>query len=211
MTAADLLDKIAQLPRSQRLGLWALLVLLVPVLFFVLLFSPASQELGTLEDQQVELKAEYDKVKVRAENRERFEAELLDLTNMLKQALRELPNDREIPDLLKRISTVGKKAGLEMQVFRPLPEVIREYYAEVPVQLQVQGSYHEVAVFFDRLSKLGRIVSVEEILMQNPSDAGGKVYLQVQGKVVTYRFLTDEERAKQSEKTERKGKKGKNK
>lgn len=211
MTAADLLDKIAQLPRSQRLGLWALLVLLVPVLFFVLLFSPASAELSQLEAEQVELEAEYNKVKVRAENRERFEAELLDLTNLLKQALRELPNDREIPDLLKRISTVGKKAGLEMQVFRPLPEIMREYYAEVPVQLQVQGSYHEVAVFFDRLSKLGRIVSVEEILMQNPTDAGGKVYLQVQGKVVTYRFLTDEERAAQAQKNERKGKKGKRK
>lgn len=212
MTAADILDRLAQLPRTQRAAIFAGLVLAVPLLFWLLVFTPMSEELGTLKTQNVELTAERDKVKLRAQNRARFEAELEELTERLKQALRELPNDREIPDLLKRISNVGKKAGLEIRKFQPLPEVMAEYYAEVPVALEVVGSYHEVAMFFDRLSKLGRIVSVQDVEMKNPEDRSGKVYLEVTGNAVTYRFLTDEEIKKRAnaDAGARRGKKGRN-
>ncbi len=129
------------------------------------------------------------------------------MTAALKKALRELPNDREIPELLKRISSVARKVGLEIKKFQPLPEVVREYYAEVPVALEVAGSYHEVAMFFDRLSKLGRIVYVKNVEIKNPEEQGGKVFLDVVGTSVTFRFLSEDEITKAAD--GQRGKRGK--
>lgn len=193
MHASDLLDKLSALPRSQRVALFVLIYAVIAAVFWFMIYSPAAETSLTLESENAELVAKKAEVKARAENREEFERELAQLTTDLKQALRELPNDREIPELLKRISAIGKKAGLEIRSFQPLPEIKREYYAEVPVAIEVYGSYHEVAMFFDRLSKLGRIVYVQDIKFSGPDDRGGKVYLEVTGKAVTFRFLTDSE------------------
>ena len=116
----------------------------------------------------------------------------------------------EIPELLKRISSDGKKVGLEIRKFQPLPEIVQEYYAEVPVALEIYGDYHEVAMFFDRLSKLSRIVYVQNIEISDPEEIGGRVNLLVTGKAVTFRFLSEEEmeKAQQSQKGRKKRKKG---
>ena len=104
MDTHELLERLAKLPRAQRLALTGLVYALVAVLFWVMLYSPAAEEVERLEAQQTELQVKRAKVRARAENREKFEAELQELTAALKKALRELPNDREIPELLKRIS-----------------------------------------------------------------------------------------------------------
>lgn len=206
MTFHDLLDKLSALPRTQRFALYGLLYVGLGAIFWFLLYSPAREDVVFLQDEQITLTAERDRVKARAENREKFEEDLRQLTNDLKQAMRELPNDREIPELLKRISNVGRKAGLEIRKFQPMPEVKRQYYAEVPVSLEVYGSYHEVAMFFDRLSKLGRIVYVQDVEMTSPEDRGGKVYMMVTGTAVTFRFLTEDEISAASQQSERRGK-----
>ena len=194
MDLNDLLERFGKLPRVQRLAVIGLALVLFVGLFWTLAYSPTAEEMDQLEVRNGELIAEKEKVKRRAENRDKFEAELQELTNQLREALRELPNEREIPELLKKISSVGKKVGLEVRRFQPLPERKQEYYADVPVSLQVVGSYHEVAMFFDRLSKLGRIVYVQDIDMQTSGERAGKQLLKVEGKAVTFRFLTEEER-----------------
>ena len=198
MDLNDILERFGKLPRVQRVSVISLVLVIFVAMFWTLVYSPKSEELAQLESRHTELAAEKAKVKSRAENREKFEAELQELTSQLKEALRELPNQREIPDLLKRISSVGKKVGLEVRRFQPLPEVKKEYYADVPVSLQVYGSYHEVAMFFDRLSKLGRIVYVRDITMDNAGERAGKSMLKVEGKAVTFRFLSEDERTKKS-------------
>lgn len=208
MTATDLLDKLAGTPRNQRLALYALVFVGLGAVFWFLLYSPTTDEVGTLKDQQVQLEQEKTKVKARAENRDAFEAELLELNNELKQALRELPDQKEIPELVRRISNEGRRSGLEIRKFKTMPEVPRQYYAEVPVALEVYGSFHEVAMFFDRLAKLDRIVYVQDVELESPSERGGKVYLKVTGTAVTFRFLSDEEIAAQGAEREQRGKKG---
>jgi len=189
----DLFERFGKLPRVQRLAAMLVILVLLVASFWTVLYAPKSEELVQLEAKNRDLVSQKEQVRQRAENREKFEAELEELTTALRQALRELPNDREIPELLKRISSVGKKVGLEIRRFQPLPESPREYYADVPVALEVVGAYHEVAMFFDRLSKLGRIVYVRDILMEEMEERAGKVLLKVEGKAVTFRFLSDEE------------------
>ena len=189
-----LLERLAKLPRARRYGLIALAYVLVLAVFWALFWNPASEKLSVLESETSTLDAKRTQVRIRAADRDKFEQELQNLTTNLKNALKELPNSREIPDLLKRISLVGNKVGLEVQKFQPLPERLMEYYAEVPVALEVVGTFHEVAMFFDQLSKLGRIVSVHGVNINEPEERGGRVELYVTGNAVTYRFLSDEEK-----------------
>lgn len=199
LTGSDVLDRLAKQPRQQRVALYVLFAILLVVGFYFLMWSPLGDELESLENNQRNLRNQLAEVEKRASNKAAFEAELASLTADLKQALKELPNDREIPGLLKSISTLGRNVGLDVPRFQPEPERLREYVAEVPVSITVTGSYHEVAMFFDRLSKMNRIVYVQNIEMSNPLDKAGKVMLTVSGKAVTFRFLSDEEIAAAAE------------
>lgn len=207
MKLSDLLERLARLPRPQRLIAYALLGVLLIVGWWFSLMSPSMDELDSLASEHNDLTAQLAQIEDRAKNLAALEGELEVLKADLKQALKELPNDREIPGLLKGISTLGRNVGLEVPRFQPMPERKREYVAEVPVQLEVDGSYHEVAMFFDRLAKMNRIVYVQDISMGTPVDRGGKVVLKVTGQAVTFRFLSDDEIA--AAKKAKEGKKGK--
>jgi type IV pilus assembly protein PilO len=207
---AGILDRLSRMQRAQRLAIYGVLMVLMAVGFWALLYLPQSSTLDELQKQQQQLQQQKAEVEVTIKNKKQFEIELEQLKQDLVQALKELPNDREIPGLLKGISSLGRKVGLEVRKFTPLAEEKRDYVAEVPVELEVRGSYHEVAMFFDRLSKMNRIVYVQDIEMGAAEERGGKVYLTVEGKAVTFRFLSDAERAKGGKgKGKRRGRKGK--
>ena len=208
MDFLDILEKLGKLPRTQRLAGIAVIYVLFIVGFWFLVYSPKQSSLSTLKSQQVELRTKKAEVQRRAEDKEAFEKELEDLTAQLKQALRQLPDNREIPELLSQINTIGRRIGLEIRKFLPKNEITREYHADVPVQLEVAGSYHEVAMFFDRLSKLSRIVYVQDVTMGKPHENGGKVQLIVTGTLTTFRFLTEEERKKHAAKAKEGGRTG---
>ncbi len=193
MQPSPIIERLSKLPRGQRFVLFVLVYVLVGLMFMFVMYLPGLSEVESLKKNKANLKTQKSQVEARVANKEIFDAELERLTKELKMALKELPNDREIPGLLKGISSLGKKVGLEVRRFTPLPEERREYVAEVPVELEVEGSYHEVAMFFDRLSKMNRIVYVQEIDMGRAVERGGKVSLTVAGKAVTFRFLTDDE------------------
>lgn len=193
MNASRIFEQLGRLPRSQRLLLFGLVYVLIVAAYVGLLYMPSSSRIDELHVERDSLVQQRTQLEQRIRDKERYEAELATLMADLKEALKELPNDREIPGLLKAISGMGKKVGLEVQKFQPLAENQLDYVAEVPVALQVEGSYHEVAMFFERLAKMNRIVYVRDIEMNNPAVAGGEVKLNVTGKAVTFRFLTEEE------------------
>ena len=206
MQPSPIIERLAKLPRGQRFALFGLVYVLVCMVFMFTMYYPAASELQDMESTRQNLENQKVQVQKRVSDKEGFDKKLEGLTKDLKNALKELPNNREIPGLLKGISTLGKKVGLEIRRFTPLPEERREYVAAVPVELEVEGTFHEVAMFFDNLSKMNRIVYVQDIEMGTPVERGGKVSLTVSGRAVTFRFLSDEEIAKG-----KKGKKGKGK
>jgi type IV pilus assembly protein PilO len=213
MNLSTILEKLSRIARNQRIAIYVGVVALLAGALFAAFYLPTSTTLEQLENKRREYKEKLAKVEVRVANRNLAKERLRQLQADLTQALKELPNQREIPGLLKGISTTGKKVGLEVRQFRPLVEITREYVAEVPVELEVGGSFHEVAMFFDRLSDMNRIVYVKDIQMGAPEERGGKVYLTVTGKAVTFRFLTKEEQeaAKNDKKGKRRGRRGRGK
>ena len=189
----DLLERISKLTGPQKLGGALLIYALIALSIFFGMVSPAGEQITAAESRRAELTVERDETRTIAENRDKWEKKVDILNEELAKAVKELPNEREIPELLRRVSSIGKKIGLEFLLFQPMPEVRRDFYADVPVKLKVEGSFHEVATFFDRIGKLNRIVNIRNIEMKDPLERSGKIILTTDGTAVTYRFLTDAE------------------
>jgi type IV pilus assembly protein PilO len=189
----QLMDRFYKLPRSQRFLAFAVGYLLILVAAFFVLISPTLDGISAANAKNAELSAKRDEATRRAANRPAFYAKVSQLQVELSKALRELPEGREIPALLSDIDGLARKSGLEVRKFQPLPEVMKEYYAEVPVQIVMDGGFHEVGTFFDKVSKMNRIVSVADVLLSDAAENAGDTVLTVSGKVVTYRFLSEEE------------------
>ncbi|MCP4869322.1 MAG: type 4a pilus biogenesis protein PilO [Proteobacteria bacterium] len=189
----DLLERIGKLTAAQKLAAAIGIYVAIAAGLFFLLIKPTSENIDTALVKQEELTEQRDENRDIAENRDRWERRVERLNEELLKAVKELPNDREIPELVRRISSIGKKIGLEFLLFQPLPEARKDFYADVPVKLKVEGSYHEVATFFDRIGKLNRIVNIRNIAMSDPSERSGKIILTIEGTAVTYRFLTEAE------------------
>jgi len=103
-----------------------------------------------------------------------------------KRLLSFLPDQKEIPGLLEKVSQLGAQVGLENILFQPQVEQAKEFYAMIPVRLDLIGTYHELGTFFDRISKLNRILKVDSVTLTRQKDSAR---LQVNCTIVTYRFV----------------------
>jgi len=182
-------SRLRKLPQSQRVALLAAIAAAVVGSYVYLFYLPARATLERLGAQQLELQRKLSEVSSVAANLPAFQARLTELDVELKTALRQLPNSKELPGLLTDISSRGKNAGLEFKAFRPKDEVPREFYAEVPIEIEFNGGFHEIAHFFDALSKLPRIVNVADLQVEIDKETPMGTRLKVKGNATTFRFL----------------------
>src|SRR5262245_17951017 len=156
----QLVERILEMPARQRT---MLLVGAVGLLFYAyasLLYWPRSTEIEEKQNQLVALKADRDRKAKLAANLEEARQAVDELKGALKEAIAQLPDTKEIPDLLSNVSDAGRASGLEVVQFRQKPEQYQDFYAEVPVEILVRGTYFEVEAFLERVAKLTRIVNV---------------------------------------------------
>jgi len=197
--------KFIPLAVKLKLAILAGMLFLPAVAWWFFLFTPTTDEikllknrLGTLTTELNEVKAFADKI---GENKAMLEA----TDTKLKEAAILLPQKQEIPSLLTNISNLGTQAGLEFVKFVPAKEKPQEFYAEIPVEIEVRGPYHNVGVFLDGISKLPRLVTVENMEMRSPVVEMGVVTITSRFTLVTYRFIEAEvDKSKDAEKTKKK-------
>jgi type IV pilus assembly protein PilO len=161
--ALDLMGYFANIPKRQRYMLVGLLGGGLLVLYVVLLMKPLWEEKGKLEGDLEKLRNDLALKKNIAANRPKLEEEIRALEKQLEVALVKLPEEKEIPKLLTQVNTLGQQSGLEFLLFRPASPISRGFYAEVPIDIRVQGEYHTLGGFLDRVSKLERIVNVADL------------------------------------------------
>lgn len=183
------LDRVAKLSKNQRLAVLGGSVILVLALFMSLLFWPQTRKIEQLSAQVDASSQELDSVKRAAAGLDAFKAQMAATQADFKRALSLLPNTKEIPGLLSSISQAGSQSGLEFILFKPKSEVPRQFYADIPVEIKVFGNYHDVARFFDAVSKLPRIVNISDIKMKEPKDAGGRIAVTAECLATTYKFI----------------------
>lgn len=161
--ALDLKGYFANIPKRQRYMLIGLLGGGVIVAYVYLLMMPLWAEKGKLEGDLEKLRNDLALKKNIAANRPKLEQEIKALEKQLEVALVKLPEEKEIPKLLTQVNTLGQQSGLEFQLFRPAAPIKKGFYAEVPIDIRVQGEYHTLGGFLDRVSKLERIVNVADL------------------------------------------------
>lgn len=117
-----------------------------------------------------------------------------DLDTQLRLAVTRLPDQKEIPDLLSSISNLARDAGLDILAFRQKPETYQDFYAEVPVDMMVRGTFPQLTGFVDDVGRLDRIVNASDITIKEPKVLDEAIVLQASLQITTFRFLSDEER-----------------
>ena len=191
--------KFIPLERKIKLLLLVLIFVIPAVAYYFLFLDPNMKEIDQLTAKKSGLEQELQKVKTRARDLPKLQAELARLQIEFDKKSALLPREKEIPNLLRDISALGTNSGLDFLKFKPLPTVPRDFYNDVPVSINVRGPYHSVGSFFDRVSKLERIVSVTNIRMSSPKLEGGEMLLNSDCQLVTYQF-TDKELPKDPKK-----------
>ena len=192
----ELLDRILDLPRQQKIGVLAGLIVAILLLDYFLFYSPRSDEISKLTQEVENQRNERDKKKKEAANIPKLKEQMAQLNGMLKEAVAQLPDRKEIPDLLTSISNKVRESGLDILIFRPRAENIQEFYAEIPVDIVVRGGFHNVATFFDEVGRLNRLVNIANIELRNPKAKEDQVIMEVSTVATTFRFLDEAERAK---------------
>jgi type IV pilus assembly protein PilO len=179
------LDQFASFPTKYKYLILAGFVLLCGAAFWYFVYDPKTLEIQALDEQLQKLQEELVKAKAYAARYDEFKEELRQVELQLKEALKKLPEGKEIPNLLDQINNSVIDAGLTISSFQPGPQVQKDFYSEVPVQIQVSGGYHNFATFADVISKMERIVTLRNIALQ-PKDPEGSV-LGISCSAVTFR------------------------
>ncbi len=195
------LQKILKLPNKQKIALLALILLAEGAGLFFGLHQPKLKQLKEVQAKLDGLRAQIADTRKIADNLPRFKSEYAQLQKELESALTELPNQKEIPSLLTTITSAGKGAGLDFLIFKPKAEEPKDFYAAVPVDITVSGSYYSVANFFVAVAKLPRIVNITNVAFSEIKSSGGRTMVKVTCLATTFRFLD-----KKEIKNEKKGK-----
>jgi type IV pilus assembly protein PilO len=195
----ELVDNILERPGKQKLAILAVTIILITALYYSFLYSPRADELAKLTDS-VEIAQNEKMVKTqKTSNLQRLQKDLQQLDGDLKKAVAQLPDKREIAELLSNISAKAQQVGLDVLLFRPRPEAFQDFYAEVPVDITVKGNFHNTVSFFDEVGRMNRLVNIDQIGFKNPTVNGDNIVLETTSVATAFRFLDEAERRKVAE------------
>ncbi len=186
-------EKILKLPTKQKVLIVALVAIIEAAALVWFVYLPKHNELTGLKAELAKLQGEIDEKTRIANNLPKLKAEYDQLNIELAKALTELPNSKEIPSLLTSITSLGKNAGLDFLVFRPKAEVPKDFYAEVPVDIVISGSYYSVANFFAAVATLPRIVNITSVAFTDIKSVSNRMMTKVTCLATTFRFLDKKE------------------
>ncbi|MHB8057956.1 MAG: type IV pilus inner membrane component PilO [Desulfuromonadaceae bacterium] len=193
-------EKILKLPTKQKILILVLVSIVEAAALVWFLYLPKHNELNGLKVEISKLENEINEKTRTANNLPKLKLEYEQLDRELLLALAELPNSKEIPSLLTSITSLGKSAGLDFLTFRPKPEVIKDFYADVPVDIVVSGSYFSVANFFAAVANLPRIVNITNVTFSDIKSVNNRMMTKVTCLATTFRFL-DKKEIKDDKKT----------
>ncbi|MCP3984869.1 MAG: type 4a pilus biogenesis protein PilO [bacterium] len=200
------LERLNKLPRAYRMAIAPVILVLIGAVYVYYLYLPVKQQLTAVGDQHLQLQRKLAEVRAVASNEDAVQAEIAALERKLSVALRQLPDSKELPVLLTDITSLGKNAGLDFKGFRPKAEVNKGFYAEVPIEIEFTGQFHDAAMFFDEVSRLPRIVNMGELKIAINRENTIRTVLKVSGQATTYRFVESVPGAVEAEDAKGKGK-----
>jgi len=183
-------EKIAALTRVHRIAICAGTFLLLGGLFFYLIYMPKAGKIDELKKNYGDLEIKLTRARAASKHFDKYQSQYKEAQARFRLALQLLPDKKEIPSLLESISRSGRRSGLEFLLFKPEKEVPKDFYAEIPVKIQVRGGYHNLAMFFDQVARLSRIVNISNIKIKGTKDSKkAGTCLEASCVATTFRFV----------------------
>jgi len=180
------LDNIGQWPAAAKLVLTIFLSLVVIGLGYIGLVSDKMEQLDRVTAEETTLKQSYKAKYHVAANLELFRAQMLEAEDIFANQLRSLPNSHETPGLLDDITFIGTISGLNFVKLEWQPEISKEIYIELPIDIEVNGSYHSFGNFVSKIAGLPRIVTLHDFKIDIMPTSKDTLNLKLEAK--TYRY-----------------------
>ena len=204
MEAESFFEKVEKIKMPVRIVIWVLSVAVLAGAFIWLVYLPKTADIVKTKVEIGDLRGKLNRAKVKAKALAKFEAEMAEVDAQFKEALKLLPDSKEIPSLLKTVTQLGTDSDLEFRLFSPQRERSHGFYLEIPVSIVVAGTYHNVALFFDRVGRMERIMNILNVSMK-PTKARSTMLI-TRCQAVTYRFKGETNAKPATKKTSKKKK-----
>jgi type IV pilus assembly protein PilO len=184
----QLIERINKLALPVKIGLVAGLVIVITAGCFFGLIQPIDEQITSLKTQQQAADRTLAEKQAFADNLMERRKEMDALDQRLQEALTQLPEHKDLEELIAQLNDVGKKSGLEIAKVVPGLESNKSFYAEIPINIAVQGNYHEIASFLQEIAGLRRIVNVSDLKLGSAKLNNDKVVLNSEVLATTFRF-----------------------
>jgi type IV pilus assembly protein PilO len=154
---------LTKLPWYGQIGAFVALSGIAAAGFYNFYVVPAQEDMAIRQTQLDGLRANIQKAQVTAQRLPQFEGDIKDLEGRLEGLKVVLPEQKDVADLLRRIQTLAMQSNLRIKGFKPQPIATKELHAEWPIVLEIDGTYHNLGYFFDRISKFSRIINISDL------------------------------------------------
>ena len=203
MNAQDVLDKINNFdinevdwntvgvwPLPAKISLWVVLIIAIVIGGFFFQVQELNNSLETAQRKEIKLKDEFETKALEARNIEQYRAQKAELEIQFDALKRQLPKDTEVPGLLEDVDEQGDKSGLDISKVDLQDEIIKPYYIELPIDIQVTGTYHDFGTFVSGVAGMPRIVTLHDYRITKDQDTQGLLSMTIQAR--TYRYKDQE-------------------
>lgn len=187
----NLAERFAKIPTKQKVALLIVIWGAIGALFYVLIYTDQQQQRSSLEAQLVRINADKQKLRVIAEEKVKFEKRLQELEDKRKKAQALLPDKARLEELTIELNRRARQSQIRITKITPMPEIPMGFYSRVPVQLKLEGTFHQLVVFFNHVAEMKRIVNIQNIELTKPARRDGQVFLKAAALATSFRSLKE--------------------
>ncbi len=181
------------LPMPVKLVLLGILAIVLIGLGYWFLWSPEIDNLNQAKAKEQELRQTFVTKKAQAIKVDAYKQQMIDIEKTFGALLKQLPDKSQMDGLLTDINQAGLGRGLEFDLFKPGQETVADFYAEMPIQIKIKGNYHDVGAFATDISKLSRIVTLNDLNIAPLNKDTKDSILTMEATAKTYRYLDSSE------------------
>jgi Tfp pilus assembly protein PilO len=171
---------------------YVFIAIIILGLFYFVYYKPKNEELISIRDERIKVEAEVAHLKRKKEELDKIEAELEQMKVTLKKLEAIIPQKEEISSILKEMQQLAYDTRLNITKFIQKPEIIKEFYAEQPIEVAITGDYHNLAIFFDRLNNFQRLFNIEDFSITALREQSDANTISAEWNVKTYIYREEE-------------------
>ncbi len=186
---------LARLPLVAKLGIGTGLILLVGVAYFVVFYGELASSIKVSQGKERQLRTQLAEARKNEFAYQKDLAELTDRQQRQRELQKILPKTTEYPSFLSSLQTVANVSGVSLSAWTPQEEIPEQFYARVPMKLELTGRFHQIAKFFYGVGQLDRIINMENISITEPEQSGDEVSVKAEVLATAFRALSDAQAA----------------